>query len=717
MPFSPPANGYPWARVLAVVLMVFGMSAGGTGAAATGGESPVGIPLAPAPEAQPEVTSLIVQYAPGTPATEAPGVATGSQDVAQPLAPGETIGFGLRTVELAEPVSTATAEQLAAELAGAPGVISAEPDYVYSAAGTQDPAPSHLDRLDQRGTSLDGVYRYGADGAGVTVYVVDTGIRSDQQEFAGRLAAGVSMVNDGWGTEDPHGHGTAVAGLVGGTTFGTAKGVTLVPVRVLDANAEGSAAAIISALQWIVDHHVSGPAVAVMSLGGPASQPFDDAVNALINDGVVVAAAAGNDAQSSCDSSPGRVPAAITVNSSTASDSAAWFTNYGSCSDIYAPGEAIMTASNASATATQEANGTSMSAPLVAGVAARILSASPWYSPADVASRLIATATPVDFGKGNGDPNRLLFAGTGISAAASQISGADRYATSVAISQASGSSGSTVYVASGENYPDALAAGAAAGSAGNTVLLVRPGTIPDVVAAELQRLQPVQILVLGGPAAVSESVVEQLRGFISGEVTRVAGADRFETAAALSASTFGSGVPVVYVASGTNFPDALTGAAAAGAQGGPILLTKGDDLPAVTRAELARLVPGRIVVLGGEAAVNAAVSAELGAYASTSRVAGSDRFATAAAIAQSVFTGGSTIYVASGTNFPDALSGSPVAASAGAPVLLVPQNGRIPWSVCAEVQRISPTQVIALGGEAAVPAGTLNFISTVCAGG
>nr|WP_315267478.1 cell wall-binding repeat-containing protein [Microbacterium lemovicicum] len=202
-----------------------------------------------------------------------------------------------------------------------------------------------------------------------------------------------------------------------------------------------------------------------------------------------------------------------------------------------------------------------------------------------------------------------------VSANVSRVAGADRFETSAKVSAAAFAPGVPVaYVATGYNFPDALAAAAAAGKQGGPVLLTAPGSLPGTVRAELTRLKPGKIVVLGQADAVSDGVRSQLASLTSGSVSRVAGADRFETSAKVSAAAFAPGVPVAYVATGYNFPDALAAAAAAGKQGGPVLLTAPGSLPGTVRAELTRLKPGKIVVLGQADAVSDSIRIQLAVY-------------------------------------------------------------------------------------------------------
>ncbi|MFB2584855.1 cell wall-binding repeat-containing protein [Herbiconiux liukaitaii] len=283
-----------------------------------------------------------------------------------------------------------------------------------------------------------------------------------------------------------------------------------------------------------------------------------------------------------------------------------------------------------------------------------------------------------------------------------RIGGADRYEVSAAVSADTFSPGVAVaYVASGAVFPDALSGSAAAGLRDAPVLLVTRDSVPATVAAELDRLRPRSIVVLGGPATISAAVETALAAFAPA-VTRVSGADRYEVSAELSRETFSPKPPVVYLASGLVFPDALSGSAAAGFEQGPVLLTTRDRIPAAVAAELDRLEPDRIVVLGGTATVADSVLAEAAGRAPVSRVAGADRFEVSARVSAETFPAETeTVYVASGAVFPDALSGSAAAIANGAPVLLV-QNDAIPPSVKAELERIRPTRIVVLGGPATI---------------
>jgi spore coat protein A len=288
-----------------------------------------------------------------------------------------------------------------------------------------------------------------------------------------------------------------------------------------------------------------------------------------------------------------------------------------------------------------------------------------------------------------------------------RLAGAGRVETAAAISAATFVPGvPAAFVATAGGFADALAGGPAAAGAGSPVLLTAGDTLPEATAAELRRLQPAGIFVLGGPAAVPESVERELTAYTSGGVRRLAGESRYGTAAAVARALFPSGVPVAYVATGENFPDALAGGAAAAAEGGPVLLVARDELPAVTADALRHLAPGRIVVLGGPGAVSDAVAAELGSYTAggVERLAGETRYETAAAVSRAAFPGTrAAAFVATGQTFPDALAGVPAAAAASAPLLLV-EPGSVPPSIADELRRLAPRRIVVLGGTAAVSA-------------
>ena len=290
----------------------------------------------------------------------------------------------------------------ARDLARDPEVESVEPDRRMRVRAVQHNAPWDLDRIDQRAEPLDGDFNPNGDGTGVTAYVIDTGIRFTHHQFGGRAESGYDAV-DGGDASDCNGHGTHVAGTIGGAEFGVAKNVRLVAVRVLDCKGSGSTAAVIAGIDWVTTTHKPGtPAVANMSLGGSASAALDRAVRRSIADGITYAVAAGNDGGDACLSSPARVPGAITVGASDRHDKRPQWSNVGKCVDLFAPGARIRSAWKSSDTATKVLDGTSMATPHVAGVAALYLEYHRGAAPAAVATALekAAAAKAVD---GSGD--------------------------------------------------------------------------------------------------------------------------------------------------------------------------------------------------------------------------------------------------------------------------------------------------------------------------
>ena len=297
-----------------------------------------------------------------------------------------------------------------------------------------------------------------------------------------------------------------------------------------------------------------------------------------------------------------------------------------------------------------------------------------------------------------------------------RVSGSDRYATAAAVSAASfGAHVAVAYIATGANFPDALAAGPAAAHAGGPVLLVEAKNIPASTAKELSRLKPDRVVVLGGRGAVSNTVLNALKPYAtSGHVSRLAGADRYATAAAISAASFSPGVSAVYIATGANFPDALAGGAAAGMHDGPVLLVQRDSVPDATARELARLRPAKVIVLGSSSVVSKATVNRLAAVsrAPVSRIFGSDRYMTAVMVSRATHAANAptTVYVATGANFPDGLSADAVAGMAPGPLLLVPATS-LPSAVATELARLAPDKVVVIGGRGVISDAVVRAIN------
>ncbi|GLZ56625.1 serine protease [Micromonospora sp. NBRC 107095] len=319
-----------------------------------------------------------------------------------------TYGAALRGFEVT--VSASAAARIAAD----PAVAYVEQNHTVSISGTQANPPSWgLDRIDQRNLPLDSSYTYPNTASNVHAYIIDTGIRFSHNDFGGRATSGYDAV-DGGSADDCNGHGTHVAGTVGGSAYGVAKAVQLVGVRVLNCSGSGTNAGVIAGVDWVTANAIK-PAVANMSLGGGANSSLDNAVRNSIASGVTYGLAAGNDSgANACNTSPARTTEAITVGSTTSSDARSSFSNIGTCLDIFAPGSSITSAWYTSNTATNTISGTSMATPHVVGAAALVASANPSWTPAQVRNQLVANATPNVVGNpGSGSPNLLLYVGTG----------------------------------------------------------------------------------------------------------------------------------------------------------------------------------------------------------------------------------------------------------------------------------------------------------------
>ena len=304
--------------------------------------------------------------------------------------------------------------QAARRLAADPSVAFVEQDMVMSIDATQTNPPSWgLDRIDQRNRPLDNSYTFPTTASTVHAYVIDTGVRTTHTTFGGRASSGRDTVDEDNDASDCHGHGTHVAGTVGGSQYGVAKGVAIVGVRVLNCAGSGTTTDIVQGIDWVSANGIR-PAVANMSLGGGVNTTLDNAVANSIASGVTYALAGGNNNGDACSFSPARTPNAITLGATDINDNRASFSNFGTCLDLFAPGVNITSSWMTSDTATNTISGTSMASPHACGVAALILAQNPSFTPQQVRDRMVADSTSgVVIGPGTGSPNRLLFVNNG----------------------------------------------------------------------------------------------------------------------------------------------------------------------------------------------------------------------------------------------------------------------------------------------------------------
>ncbi|WP_427892987.1 S8 family peptidase [Kribbella sp. GL6] len=300
-------------------------------------------------------------------------------------------------------------EDQAKKLAGDSRVAYVQQNQKITVA--QDDPPWGLDRADQRDLPLDKKYTPSTDAKNVNVYIIDTGIYAKHNDFGDRASVGTDTVGDGQNGVDCMGHGSHVAGTIGGTTYGLAKAAKLIAVRVLDCKGSGSTESVVAGIDWVTKN-AKKPAVANMSLGGGADDALDAAVKASVDAGVTYAVAAGNDNADACQSSPAKEPSAITVGATDDQDQRAEFSNFGKCVDLFAPGVDITSVGITGPDATAKMSGTSMATPHVAGGIALYLADHPDATPADVAKALVANSTADKVGDpGTGSPNKLLYVG------------------------------------------------------------------------------------------------------------------------------------------------------------------------------------------------------------------------------------------------------------------------------------------------------------------
>ncbi len=404
-----------------------------------------------------------------------------------------------------------------------PNVLSIEKDSIVTAQATQPNPTWGIDRIDQADLPLDNSYTYASSGAGVKVYVVDTGVLATHAQLAGRVDAGFSVINDGFGTSDRNGHGTHVSGTIAGTTYGVAKSARIVPVRVLDSTGSGSTAGVISGLNWVSGQISQGVTRAVvnLSLGGGFSAAMNAAVESLVTKGVTVVVAAGNSTADACLSSPSSAPNVLTIGATDNTDKFASYSNFGTCVDLLAPGTGITSAWNTSTTAIATISGTSMATPHVVGAAALLLESS-YKTPAQVSSALKGAAIPGTITSvPAATPNSFLYSGPAnpvitpaISPATQVISGTVGVPLATpALTPTNFSAAVTYSVASG-TLPAGLALNSTTGSVAGTPTAVQASTTVVIRGSANAGVQT-------ATASVTISVVAAPVGIAPGTATNV----------------------------------------------------------------------------------------------------------------------------------------------------------------------------------------------------
>lgn len=592
--------------------------------------------------------------------------------------------------------------------------------------------------------NADDVWAQGTSGEGIIVALIDTGVEWDHpalQEHYRGFNGGEVNHNYSWFDAtgespelpaDSNGHGTHVAGIMVGDDGGVNQVGVAPGAQWIAANGCGSGckdANLLKSGQWtLAPTNLAGenpnaalrPHVINNSWGStwPSNAPLlEDVSKAWAASGQFAVFSNGNEGpKCKTSTSPGSRIVNYSVGNYTKKHTIAGTSSRGTGQDgaikpdISAPGTAVRSSFTGGRYAT--GNGTSMAAPHVAGAVALLWSARPDLRGDVEVTRALLDGSAVNtddtscggtaahnnvFGEGRLNAQALI--NSAPATPVHRISGQDRYATAAAIASGYQAGGDVVYLATGSDYPDALVGAALAGTREAPVLLTKPDTMPSATVNQLQRLQPSSVILLGGPQVISQQVLGEVQTLLPDATTgRRAGIDRYETAAKISRDFASS--ELVYVATGEDYPDGLAGAARAGALDAPVLLTQPDNLPNATEAELTRLQPEHIVLLGGTTAISQQIGAELQQFAPTTRVAGASRYATAAQISTD-YDSASTIYISTGQDWPDALAGAARAGRDHAPILLV-QEDNVPKATVAQISRLNPERIFLLGGPNAI---------------
>lgn len=628
------------------------------------------------------------------------------------------------------------------------GIAEVSFEWEYSETASPDD-PWYLYQWHLRAIGVEDAWNLGT-GSGVTVAVLDSGVSTGGSDLL--CHSFVHPYNAFTGSTDlsevadDTGHGTHVTGTIAQCTnngvgaAGVAPDASIMPIKVLEAGT-GTSLEVANGILWAVDQ---GADVVNLSLGRACSEPWpacsdlavDSAVEYANDAGVLIVAASGNEG-APWVSSPANHPLALAIGATTTVDTIASYSNRGSAIDLVAPGGntgdldgdllpdgIYQEAFDGSIWGITERRGTSSATPHVSGTAALLLSINGSLTVEDVKAILSSTAVDLGpsgwdstFGAGRLDasaaaaavppppPPAAMYVLGGPSAVTSvvaddiaeaagttpsRLAGSDRYATAAAISEKVYPAGaSAVYVVTGEHFPDALSVGPAAVLDNAPILLVQQSSVPTATAAELRRLSPSKILVVGGTAVISNGVIDLLRDLVPATVSRVAGPDRYATAAALSRGRFDPDVEHVVLVTGEAYPDGLAAGSVAAKLGSPVLLTEAAQLPGPTRIELERLSPGVVLIVGGPDAVSASIASDIENLGfDTERIWGTDRYRTAAALADTFFDPGiRRALVATGEAFPDALSGVAAAGSLDSPLLLT-RTESLPPSTSAALRNL-----------------------------
>lgn len=668
----------------------------------------------------------------------------------------------LPNTELVVPASGGVAQALA-QLERRAGVVYVEPEYRrrHMAGPITEPEFSEQWALNNTGQDINGfpgspdvdmnvpeAWNITTGDPTLVVAVTDDGVDFSHPDLAARMWVNVDEEPDNGVDDDDNGyiddvngwdfcegdntvfepgneHGTHVAGSIAASgngvgIAGVAPAVKVMALRFL--GSDPSCGADAQAIDAIAYAAANGAKIINASWGGTdVSTALGSAIE-LVPDVLVVAAAGngGDDGIGDDNDFDPTFPASydlpniLSVAAIHSEGHLTSFSNYGYESvDLSAPGEDILSTVPGGEYGLM--SGTSMAAPHASGVAALAASVKPELlgdAPA-LREHLIATAKALPSTLYWVASPRLLDARAAVvdKPDIKRLSGANRFATAAAISRATYVPWVPyVFIAAGASFPDALAGGAVAAQTGSPLLLVNQGSIPSETVAELQRLNPLEIYVLGGTGVIGNTVLSQLQAYDEGGgVFRLAGNNRYETAAAVS-ELWDPGVRTAFVANGLNFPDALAGVPASAILGGPLLLATSTQIPPATAAALAYLEPQRIVVLGGTSVIGSAVATTLAGIAPVTRMSGANRYATAADVASQVFDASETAFVANGLGFPDALAGGPAGGAYGGPLLLVNTLG-VPTPTQQQLQRLQPARIFVLGGTSVVPSSVITQIN------